>query len=140
MVKKCLPAEGKKAEPSSPSSFCMLPKKNRADKKQIEEIFKKGKFINSPNLTFKFIVRATCRTCGNSHMSDMWPQISFIAPKSVAKLAVKRNLLRRRGYSALAKHLDQFPDGLLGVFIFKKPLNSVLEIENEIKTILNKIN
>jgi ribonuclease P protein component len=107
----------------------MLPKKNRVDTKQMEEIFKRGKFVSSSNLTFKFVI-------GGS----LFPRISFIAPKNIAKLAVKRNLLRRRGYSASEKYIHRFPSGLSGVFVFKKPISSVLEIENEIKTILNKIN
>ena len=110
----------------------MLSKQNRADKKQIKQIFKEGRFLNSPNLTFKYIK--------NSSQLLLPTQISFIAPKSVAKLAVKRNLLRRRGYAALKKYFNQFPSGLKGAFIFKKPINSILEIENEIKTILYKIN
>ena len=105
----------------------MLPKKNRADKKQIEEIFKKGRFLGSSNLTFRFLL---------SHPNR---QISFLAPKSVAKLAVKRNLLRRRGYSALKKYLELFPAGILGAFTFRKPLGSVFEVESEVKTILSKL-
>jgi ribonuclease P protein component len=107
----------------------MLPKKNRAEKRLVEKIFKEGKFVSSPNLTLKFL------TYGNFEK-----KISFVAPKSVAKLAVKRNLLRRRGYSALKKHLERIPHGFFGVFIFKKTLNSFLEIENEIKKILDRIN
>jgi ribonuclease P protein component len=108
----------------------MLPKKNRADKKAVERIFKEGKFINSSFLTFKFILN------NNSTV----PRISFIAPKSVAKLAVKRNLLRRIGYNALGKYLDQFPAGILGAFVFKKYQDDISIIENEIKNILSKIN
>jgi ribonuclease P protein component len=117
----------------------MLPKKNRADRKVIEKIFKEGKFLNSPNLTFKFFIKGNTTT----------PQISFIAPKSVAKLAVKRNLLRRCGYNALGKYIHQFPLGISGVFVFKKyqaspiglrPRDIVSIIENEIKNILSKIN
>lgn len=107
----------------------MLLKKNRADKKAIEKIFKEGKFVNSPNLTFKFIL-----------INKDERRISFIVPKNVAKLAVKRNFLRRRGYVVLKKHLSEFPLGLTGAFVFKKPINSILELENEIKTILAKIN
>jgi ribonuclease P protein component len=107
----------------------MLPKKNRADTKEVERIFREGKFINSLNLTFKFVF-----VSGNKR------KISFIAPKSVAKLAVARNLLRRKGYSALEKYLNQFPLGLLGVFVFKKSQTDIQIIENEIKTILAKIN
>jgi ribonuclease P protein component len=109
----------------------MLKKKNRATKKEIDLLFKEGKFLNSPNLTFKFI---------NSFRSDLNKRISFIAPKSVAKLAVKRNLLRRRGYDVLKKYLDQFPVGILGAFVFRKYQDNALIIENEIKTILTKIN
>lgn len=107
----------------------MLLKKNRADKKTVEKIFKMGRFVNSPSLTFKFIL-------SDAHSA---PRISFIAPKSVAKLATKRNFLRRRGYSTLMKHLKDLPLGLTGVFIFKKFEDNVLILENEIKTILNKI-
>lgn len=120
----------------------MLPKKNRASTKEVEKIFKEGKFINLPNLTFKYL-KAIGQTYGNLHRSDLWlesPRISFIAPKSIAKLAVDRNLLRRRGYSALGRCLDQFPAGLIGVFIFKKYQDDISIIENEIKNILQKIN
>ena len=108
----------------------MLKKQNRANKKDIDLLFKEGKFLNSPNLTFKYLKKKEITT----------PRISFIAPKSVAKLAVKRNLLRRRGYDALKKYLDQFPAGILGVFVFKKYQDDILLIENEIKEILSKIN
>jgi ribonuclease P protein component len=108
----------------------MLPKKNRADRKAVEKIFKEGKFLNSPNLTFKFFI----------NKNSLIPQISFVAPKGVAKLAVKRNLLRRHGYVALSKHIDQFPLGIKGVFLYKKNQSDISIIENEIKNILSKIN
>ncbi|MDE2399496.1 MAG: ribonuclease P protein component [Patescibacteria group bacterium] len=108
----------------------MLPKKNRVDKKNIDLIFKTGKFVVSPNLTFKFLL--------TNHKTP--PQISCIAPKSIAKLAVKRNLLRRRGYTALGKYINQFPAGLLGALVFKKYQDDISILEDEIKNILNKIN
>jgi len=108
----------------------MLPKKNRVDKKGIDLIFKKGKFFASPNLTFKFILTG----------ASIPPRISFIAPKAVARLAVKRNLLRRRGYTTLRKHINDFPAGLIGAFLFKKYQDDISILEDEIKTILNKIN
>ena len=107
----------------------MLPKKNRADKKAVETIFKEGKFLNSPSLTFKYLI------CGDKDF-----RISFISPKSISKLAVKRNLLRRRGYKALENLFSSFPAGIMGVFIFKKYQDDVSILENEIKTILSKIN
>lgn len=108
----------------------MLSKKNRVDKKHIDSLFKEGKFIVSPNLTFRFILM-------NSHNI---PRISFIAPKNIAKLAVERNQLRRRGYSVLKKYINHFPLGLVGVFVFKKYQDDISMLENEIKTILTKIN
>lgn len=106
----------------------MLLKKNRADKKVVEKVFKEGKFINSSYLTFKFLATNKFPT----------PHISFIVPKNISKLAVKRNLLRRRGYTALKKYFTKFPP-ILGVFIYKKYQDDVLILENEIKNILSKI-
>ena len=114
----------------------MLPKKNRADTNEIDAIFKAcppngrdGKFIVSPNLTFKYF---------KSNTQDI--KISFMAPKSVAKLAVKRNFLRRLGYDVLGSYTGQFPAGTIGVFIFKKYQDDASIIKNEIKNILSKIN
>jgi ribonuclease P protein component len=108
----------------------MLSKKNRVDKKNIDLIFTQGKFLVSPSLTFKFILTSNANP----------PRISFIAPRSVAKLATKRNKLRRRGYIALRKFITEFPFGLLGAFVFKIHEEDVSTLENEIKNILNKIN
>lgn len=107
----------------------MLSKKNRVNKKDIDILFKTGKSVFSPNLTFKFLI-----TLKNER------KISFIAPKSVAKSAVDRNRLRRLGYFVLKSYLNNYPVGVVGVFIFKKYQDNVSIIENEIKNILNKIN
>lgn len=106
----------------------MLPKRNRLDKKTIEIIFKKGKFVVSPSLTLKFLI-----------VKENRKQISFVVPKTVSKKAVDRNLLRRRGYIALNKCFKDFPIGFLGVFIFKKYQDNVLILENEITNIFSKI-
>jgi len=110
----------------------MLPKKNRANKKAIDEIFKKSIFIGSSILNFKY-----CLT--NKHIL---PQISFIVPKTVEKRAVKRNSLRRHGYLILKKYFNKIPNGLIGIFIFnkiKEEKNLSDALEEDIKTILNKI-
>ncbi len=108
----------------------MLPKINRADKKAVEKVFNSGKFINSTFLTFKFILTK----------DPSPPRISFIAPKNIAKLAVKRNLLRRLGYNILKNYIENFPQGIIAVFIYKKYQDDISIIEDEIKSILNKIN
>ncbi len=91
----------------------MLSKKNRTDKKAVEKIFKKGVFLGSDNLILKY----------TKEDSQNKPQISFIAPKGVAKKAVDRNKLRRRGYSILRKYMQHFPLSFSGAFVFGK--NSV---------------
>ena len=107
----------------------MLPKKNRVNKKLVEKIFKEGAFIGSHYLGLKYILNKNATS----------PQISFIVPKKVEKKAVRRNSLRRRGYLILEKYFKKIPNGFSGIFIFNKT-STILEIENEIKKILNKIN
>jgi ribonuclease P protein component len=119
----------------------MLAKKNRADRKNIDDIFKRGRFVNSPNLSLKFI----------STRNSTPARISFIAPKTASKKAVVRNLLRRRGYAVLKKHLKHFPSGFTGAFIFGKKsaevfsgrktknYNPIQNLDDEVKTILNKL-
>jgi len=107
----------------------MLPKKNRAVTKDVEKVFKDGIFLNSSNLSFRYIKK------GNSV-----PRISFLAPKSVAKTAVRRNFLRRLGYKLLKEHFPLSPVGVVGVFVFKKYQEDALILTNEIKNILSKIN
>ncbi len=126
----------------------MLPKKNRADKKVIDTIFGSIKpvlhkvgFISSKNITLKFVLNY-----------DQKPfRVSFVVPKSIAKSAVKRNLLKRRGYKAFSNTSLPLPLGFCGVFVFgKKSLdvfggkinksnNPIHNLELEIKDILNKI-
>ncbi|MDP9249197.1 MAG: ribonuclease P protein component [bacterium] len=106
----------------------MLLKTNRADKKTIDTIFSVGKFINSQTLTFKYILTDARAV-----------RVSFIAPKSTAKLAVKRNALRRLGYNILKKELYRLPRGLAGVFIFKKNEDDAEKLKREIETIIGKI-
>ena len=118
----------------------MLSKKNRTNKKLVDKIFKEGRFINSPNLTLKFIKDQSVNS-----------RVGFIAPKTVSKKAVDRNLLRRRGYFIIKKYLVSFPANFAGVFVFgkksmsifgekkNKTKNPILVLENEIKIILSKL-
>src|SRR3989344_9494954 len=107
----------------------MTPKKNRINKKEADQIFATGRSVHSLALSFKFIFSK----------SGLPPKISFIAPKSVSKLASGRNYLRRKGYAALEKKLPFFPMGIIGVFIFKKNEYSVPAIEKEIEDILKRL-
>jgi ribonuclease P protein component len=120
----------------------MLPKKNKADKKAIEKIFKEGKFVNSPNLTLKFVILKE---------KALTPRVSFITPKIVSKKAVCRNLLRRRGYFVVKNYISHLPKGFIGAIVFgkksttlfggrkNKVRNPTKALEEEVKMVLNKI-
>ncbi len=108
----------------------MLPKNRRAGTQEVDQIFKEGRSVTSSTFHFKFIRRK----------DSLPPKVSFVAPKGIAKIAVKRNLLRRRGYLALKKRINGFPLGISGVFIFKKYQDDSSIISDEIKAILDKIN
>jgi ribonuclease P protein component len=87
----------------------MTPKKNRANTKDVGEIWAKGRFVNSARLTLRYLV---------SHANPE-PKLSFVVPKNTVRLASGRNKLKRRGYQALSPHLSKFR-GIVGVFIFNK--------------------
>ena len=123
----------------------MFPKKNRIDKSTISYIFTRGKSIKSSNITTRFIL-------DNKQASS---RVAFITPKTTTKSAVKRNLLKRRGFNALTKYIQELTPQFLGVFIFNKNSlksfgakstnkakfkESKQNLENEIKNLLNKIN
>ena len=106
----------------------MLLKRNRPDTKDIDHIWRDGRFLNSNVFTFKYL-----KTENTSS------KIAFIAPKSVCRGAIGRNTLRRKGYRAL-RGLFPLPKGILGAFIFKKNETDFDKIQHEIKELLNKIN
>lgn len=108
----------------------MLPKKNRADKKAVEAVFKGGKSVHSSILSFKFLLTGEKNA----------PRVSLVAPKAVSPSAIKRNLLRRQGYLALQKYFKRLPQGIVGVFIYKQYSEDLSLIQNDIEKILNKIN
>ncbi len=119
----------------------MLAKKNRADKKNIEKIWKEGRFLGSFNISLKFILIP-----GTTH-----PRVSFIVPKTVSKKATERNFLRRRGYAVIQKKLNLLPKELVGAFVFgknsirvfggrkNKENNPILNLNKEIGTIINRL-
>ena len=100
----------------------MLPKSKRVNKALFDEVFKKGSVSNG---SF-FSLRST-RSSDGTH-------IAFVAPKTVAKTAVKRNALRRKGYNSLPKELP----AINGLFFFKKNALSATKenLKNDIKKLL----
>ncbi len=70
-------------------------------------------------------------------------KFSFVVSKKVSKSAVVRNLLRRRGYSALQSALDRekiSTGGFLGAFFFKKGADKLdfKSIQSEVVFLLKK--
>ncbi len=107
----------------------MISKQNRVNKGLFDKIFKEGAFIHSPIFMFKYI-----KTPGNKGL------FSFVAPKTVAKSAVKRNSLRRKGYNSLRN--IGIIDGVSGVFFYKKgtSLSTLPEINESIASTLKNLN
>lgn len=103
----------------------MLPKNNRVKKELFLHIMKDGGKLNSSFFVFRFVPSQT-------------PQFAFVAPKSVTKLALKRNKLRRSGYNALrSMPLKKYA----GIFFYKKgaATPSTLEIKNDIEELFKKL-
>lgn len=114
----------------------MLLKKYRGTKADINPIWKEGRFVSASNLTLKWLKN-----------KGKIPKIVFITPKTVAKSTVKRNLLRRRGYSAINHLIHSLPP-IIGAFMFSKDSlkafggkreEAMSNLEDEIKTIISKI-
>jgi ribonuclease P protein component len=105
----------------------MVPKKNRATKKDLDSVWSRGATARLPGLTFKYF---------KSTNSEQ-PRISFTVPKTVGT-AVYRNTIRRRGYAALGLHIPHLPKDLIGVMIYtpkkenEKSLDQINRLVSEI--------
>lgn len=85
----------------------MVPRANRVSRKILDNVWKRGKIIRSGTLIFRFAETEAKNPA----------RISFIVPKAYGGAAT-RNLLRRRGYSAVRPHLKRIPKGIVGAFVF----------------------
>lgn len=103
----------------------MILKKKRVNKKAFQSIMDKGNIVHG---SF-FILR---------YLKQDFPQYAFVAPKKIAKGAVERNSLRRKGYNIL-RFYD--PKSCAGIFFYKKEAlkASSLEIKKDIGFILKKV-
>lgn len=106
----------------------MISKQNRVNKGLFDKIFKEGSFIHSPVFMFKYVK--------NPENKGLF---SFVVPKTVAKQAIKRNYLRRKGYNVLRN--IGIIDGISGVFFYKKGTSQASneEINNSIKAVFKNI-
>ena len=91
----------------------MLSKKKRVTKNVFQTIMEKGNVVSG---SF-FILR---------YFKQELPQYAIVAPKKIAKTAVKRNSLRRKGYNILRSY--EIKTGA-GILFYKKEALSALPIE-----------
>lgn len=107
----------------------MIAKKGGVTKALFSEVFKKGKTAGTPFFSVKYYPFSTLK-------------FSFVVPKSIAKTAVERNSLRRRGYEIIHKNKGLFTK-TTGVYLFfiKKDVTSLsfVQFEEKLLFIINKL-
>ncbi len=107
----------------------MLPKKRRIERKVFPLILSQGKRYNSSHILLSVALQDE-----KLHPS----RFSFSVSKKIARLAVDRNRIRRRGYSIVLKNLQSLSTGFLCFFTLKKgsyPL-SFEDMEKEVLILL----
>ncbi|MFA6392763.1 MAG: ribonuclease P protein component [Candidatus Paceibacterota bacterium] len=104
----------------------MLAKKKRITKNTFQTIMEKGSIVSGSFFLLRYLRQPS-------------PIYAFVAPKKIAKTAVKRNSLRRIGYNILRSY-DL--ESCAGIFFYKKEALSAtnIDLKKDIETILKKIN
>lgn len=102
----------------------MLSKKKRVTKEIFQTIMDKGIIVSGSFFVLRYIKQDN-------------PQYVFVAPKKIAKTAVKRNSLRRKGYNMLRLYKLM---SNTGIFFYKKEalLATTIEIKKDLDFILKK--
>lgn len=103
----------------------MLPKQNRLKRKDFAPILESRRFNNSPHFSLRVGVGLDK------------PVIAVSVSKKVSKLAVDRNRLRRRVYSALSPHINNIKP--LSYLFVSKPSAKMLKgekLSNELSELL----
>lgn len=113
----------------------MLSKKRRAEKSLFPRVLSKSKSFYGKNMTVRVFLL-------NSPDKNSKSKFSFVVSKKVSNKAVKRNLLKRRGYSVVKDIKTQINEGFVCVFFFKTTtINlSYIELKKEITFLLKKSN
>jgi len=110
----------------------MIPKDRKVERDIFPTFPQKGKVFNSNSLNLKVYSNPLSETNKT--------KFSFIVSKKVSNKAVKRNLLKKRGYSILDEVLDKTKDGFVCIFFFKKESLGVdfNDLKKEILLLLKK--
>lgn len=110
----------------------MLPKQNRLNSLELQEVLKSGRSLYSNLLSFKYISVKGVKTS----------KFNFVVSTKVSKTAPKRNFLKRRGRHVIYKNLDNIKTGYRGVFFFKPEAKNVKfkQFEDDLLNLLKKAN
>jgi ribonuclease P protein component len=109
----------------------MALKRRRISKKLFDQVLRGGNVLHSPHFTFRFLKNEeNCYTIG------------VVASKKVARKAVGRNKLKRRGYEATYRLQDQIKSSFIGILFVKKGLDEIpfQDVVVELETVLKKAN
>ena len=108
----------------------MLPKNRRINTTLFAEVLKNGRSFYSKNISLSVF-----------HKIGLYnTRFAFVVSKKVAKRAVDRNLLRRRGYSALLDVVDNTKPSFANIIFLKKGSESLKfkDFKEEIIELLKK--
>lgn len=110
----------------------MLSRKNRVSRELFPFLLKKGKKYVSAHIFL--------RVARLEEKQVLHTRFSFVVSAKVAKRAVDRNRLRRRGYEIVGKDVDNFKNGFIAVFFYTKGASTTSknELLNEINTLLKQ--
>ena len=87
----------------------MLPKSRRLTAREVREVLKEGRSERAGGVSARYT-------------GSQGSKVSVVVSSKVARLAVQRNTLRRKGYRALAQ-LKNLPKVHMVVFILRKDFN-----------------
>lgn len=103
----------------------------------VKFVYQKGKTIRSPKMSLVY-----------TSNSRGFTRVAVVVSKKVEKLAVDRNLVRRRVYEVIRKNLDNYPKAMDYVFVVFsrdvkrmdiKSLEKVInDLVDEVKVCYNK--
>ena len=106
----------------------MLPKRQRVTRAFFSDIMSRGKVFHSKAATLRIL--PTTNTSA----------FSVVVSKKIARRAVVRNTLRRRGYRALGNIFEKMQNPYMGAFFLKKNTQELAfeELEHEFEVLLRK--
>jgi len=121
----------------------MLSKQNRLPRKLFTKAFKKSRSFFTQNLTLR--VNNDTWVSGSQVLGNRTPKyvisrFSVVTPSSVSKKAVVRNLLKRRCYSIIKKHLNNIKISFNIMIFLKKGADKLKfsDLEKEVISVFRK--